>query len=233
MVGCGSRQDEADDGPTVVASTTWAGAYAKAAGATDVRVLNGAVQTDPLRTPQPSELATAAAADFVVFAESDPFAAELKAAAGDAVLVPVTLRYDRAVISDEVTRLGGILGASVAAQQWVTDFQATWDGIQVAGRSLNPIPPWRVVAEENVADWARFMGLNLVGVYQRGAVAAPQLARLRAARPKLQVDDADKLGAPPELGTPNVAVSNFPQDDLDMVPLIRRNTEIFTDAFNS
>ncbi|MGE3328299.1 MAG: ABC transporter substrate-binding protein, partial [Acidimicrobiia bacterium] len=59
----------------VVASTTWTGAYAKLAGATDIDVIAPtSVLHPPDYDPKPSDLVAAADADIVVYAEFEGFA---------------------------------------------------------------------------------------------------------------------------------------------------------------
>ncbi|MFC9585275.1 ABC transporter substrate-binding protein [Streptomyces yangpuensis] len=212
--------------PSVVVTTTWEGALAKAAGAEDIEVIvPQSVHHAPDYDPKPSDLAAVAKADFVLYAPFEPYAAKIKEAAGSgAKLVEVELDNDPDKVSAEVGRLAGLFGTADAAAQWKTGFdaeytklnkelQAGWPG----GRSPS------VVTQVFTAWSAKLAGATTVGTYGPEAVTPAQLAELAAKKPALVLDNAHmSTGAVlPDSGAKQVKIVNYPGDDLDLLPVYR------------
>ena len=112
----------------VVVTTTWEGAFAKAAGAEDVKVIvPKSVHHAPDYDPKPSDLAAVAKADFVLYAPFEPYAEKIKEAAGSR---PSSSRWTSTTIADkvsaEVARLGELFGTEEAAATWKTAFDTEY-----------------------------------------------------------------------------------------------------------
>ncbi|MER5298697.1 zinc ABC transporter substrate-binding protein [Streptomyces lasiicapitis] len=224
--GAGSGSDGKKGGPVVVATTTWEGAFAKAAGAEDVTVLvPPSTQHAPDYDPKPSDLAAVAKADFVLYAPFEPYADKIKDAAGsDAELVKVNLDNDAGKVRGEVTRLGGLFGTKGAAARWnktfdreyarlSKDLKASWPG----GRSP-------AVVSQVFTTWsARMAGARTVGTYGPEAVTASQLAGLSAKKPALVLDNAHMSTGKvlPDSGAEQVKIVNYPGKDLELLPVYR------------
>ncbi len=137
VTGCGDSSDPkaasapvaAKGKPVVVVTTTWEGAFAKAAGAEDITVIvPQSVHHAPDYDPKPSDLAAVAAADFVLYAPFEPYAAKIKEAAGSgAELVEVNLDNDPAKVTAEVDKLGALFGTEDAATEWKAGFETEYD----------------------------------------------------------------------------------------------------------
>ncbi|MFD6227664.1 ABC transporter substrate-binding protein [Streptomyces sp. NPDC060232] len=233
--GCGNDASSASGGkpelprtgkPSVVVTTTWEGALAKAAGAQDIKVIvPQSVHHAPDYDPKPSDLAAVSKADFVLYAPFEPYAAKIKEAAGsEAKLVEVELDNDPDKVSAEVGRLAGLFGTADDAAQWKTGFdaeyaklnkelQAGWPG----GRSPS------VVTQVFTAWSAKLAGATTVGTYGPEAVTPAQLAELAAKKPSLVLDNAHmSTGAVlPDSGAKQVRIVNYPGDDLDLLPVYR------------
>ncbi|WP_046776580.1 metal ABC transporter solute-binding protein, Zn/Mn family [Streptomyces yangpuensis] len=233
--GCGNGPSSASGGdqgqprtgkPSVVVTTTWEGALAKAAGAEDIKVIvPQSVHHAPDYDPRPSDLAAVAKADFVLYAPFEPYAAKIKEAAGSgAKLVEVELDNDPDKVSAEVGRLAGLFGTADAAAQWKTGFdaeytklnkelQAGWPG----GRSPS------VVTQVFTAWSAKLAGATTVGTFGPEAVTPAQLAELAAKKPSLVLDNAHmSTGAVlPDSDAKQVKIVNYPGDDLDLLPVYR------------
>lgn len=201
--------------PVVVVTTTWEGAFAKAAGAEDVKVIvPQSVHHAPDYDPKPSDLAAVAKADFVLYAPFEPYAAKIKEAAGSkAKLVEVNLDNDPDKAAAEVARLAGLFGTGDAATRWKTDFdtqyaqlnkevQAGWPG----GRSPS------VVTQVFTAWSAKLAGATTVGTYGPEAVTPAQLAELSAKKPELVLDNAHMSTGTvlPDSGAKQVKIVNYP-----------------------
>jgi zinc transport system substrate-binding protein len=215
----------AGDGDRVVASTTWAGALARAAGATDVTVIAPAIIPNQADfEPTADDLAPAGRADHVLYAESDGFAAQLKDAAGEAHLVPVKLSYGLADIRAQVTELGELLGTENAATQWLSAFDAEVTNLSASLQGVAPIPPFTAVAQVDVAHWATFAGVKVVASYGPAAVTADQRSALAASKPKLLLANVHLPAGTPDIpGAIRVDLANYPGEDLDLVAVFRTN----------
>ncbi|ASW54816.1 metal ABC transporter solute-binding protein, Zn/Mn family [Plantactinospora sp. KBS50] len=239
--GCGSAEDPAPaggtspapSGPKVVASTTWVGALARAAGATDITVVAPAsVQHPPDYDPKPSDLAAVAGADYILYAEFDGFAAKLKdAAGGSGKLVPVELENTPPKITSQVRRLAGIFGTTAAGDAWLTSFDSAYAELSGQVRAALPTPPPNAAAHLFMAYWADFAGLAVVGTYGPEPVTPGQLAELTAKKPTLVLANAHLPGANPDIpGAARVDIVNYPGADLDLIAVFRTNTDRLTAA---
>jgi zinc transport system substrate-binding protein len=241
VAGCGTENQSAAGGSPgsagsaatkVVASTTWAGALAKAAGATDVTVIAPPTTQNPAGyQPEPTDLNAAAGADYVVFAESDGFAAALTAAAGGAKLVPVDLANTPAKITAEVNRLGALFGTTEAATAWLVAFDAEYARLSNTIKAKLPTPAPTAVTHLRVASWGDFAGLQIIGTYGPQPAAPSQLQKLIAAKPRLVLADATAPSTDPAIpGAKRIDVTNYPKDDLDLLGVFRTNAAALTAA---
>ncbi|MFE9928858.1 metal ABC transporter solute-binding protein, Zn/Mn family [Streptomyces sp. NPDC005533] len=216
----------AKDKPVVVVTTSWEGAFARAAGAQDVKVIvPQSVHHAPDYDPKPSDLAAVAKADFVLYAPFEPYAAKIKEAAGSkAKLVEVNLDNDPDKVKAEVDKLGALFGTADAAAQWKTGFdteyaklnkdvQAAWPG----GKSPS------VVSQVFTAWAAKLAGATSVGTFGPEAVTPAQLADLSAKKPALVLDNAHMSTGTvlPDSGAKQVKIVNYPGEDLDLLPVYR------------
>ncbi|WP_091285933.1 metal ABC transporter solute-binding protein, Zn/Mn family [Micromonospora haikouensis] len=239
--GCGSTDDAAPassatpaaKGPKVVASTSWVGALAKAAGATDITVVAPAnVQHPPDYDPKPSDLAAVAGADYILYAEFDGFAARLKdAAGGTGKLVTVQLENTPGKITSEVSRLAGLFGTGDAATAWNSTFTTEYAKLSAQTKAALPNPAPTAVSHLFMAYWGDFAGISVVGTYGPQPVTPSQLAELTAKKPTLVLANAHLPGANPDIpGTTRVDVVNYPGTDLDLLGVFKTNTERLTAA---
>ncbi|MBO4161300.1 metal ABC transporter solute-binding protein, Zn/Mn family [Micromonospora antibiotica] len=239
--GCGSTDDPAPassatpvaKGPKVVASTSWVGALAKAAGATDITVVAPAnVQHPPDYDPKPSDLAAVAGADYILYAEFDGFAARLKDAAGSAgKLVTVQLENTPGKITSEVSRLAGLFGTGDAATTWNSAFTTEYAKLSAQAKAALPNPAPTAVSHLFMAYWGDFAGISVVGTYGPQPVTPSQLAELTAKKPTLVLANAHLPGANPDIpGATRVDVVNYPGTDLDLLGVFKTNTERLTAA---
>ncbi|MFD8635595.1 metal ABC transporter solute-binding protein, Zn/Mn family [Streptomyces sp. NPDC059533] len=214
------------DGPVVVVTTTWEGAFAKAAGAEDVKVIvPQSVHHAPDYDPKPSDLAAVAKADFVLYAPFEPYAAKIKEAVGSkAKPVEVNLDNDPDKVKAEVDRLAALFGTRDAATRWKSGFDVEYakqsEGVRAAwpgGKSPS------AVTQVFTAWAARLAGATTVGTYGPEAVTPGQLAELSAKKPALVLDNAHMSSGTvlPDSGARQVAIVNYPGEDLDLLPVYR------------
>ncbi|MGW1197958.1 metal ABC transporter solute-binding protein, Zn/Mn family [Streptomyces sp. NPDC002536] len=234
VTGCGSSGSAAghksgDGPPVVVATTTWEGAFAKAAGAQDVKVIvPSSVQHAPDYDPKPSDLTAVAHADFVLYASFEPYAKKLKEAAGaHAKLVEVDLDNDADKAMAEVTRLGKVFGTQNAAAKWNNSFKSEYGRL---GKELKDARPGgrapSVVAQVYSVWAAKMAGANVVGTYGPDAVTARQLSELSQKKPALVLDNVHMTTGTvlPGSGARQVEIVNYPGKDLDLLAVYRDAT---------
>lgn len=223
----GATQTGNSSGPKIVASTSWVGAFAKAAGATDIAVIASAnLQHPPDYDPKPSDLAKVAKADYVLFSEFDGFAAKIKdAAGGRATLVPVKLENSAAVIKTEVLRLAAMFGTTAVAGDWLSTFDKQQAdlaaGVKAKVKGVSPT----AVSHAFMAYWASFAGLTLVGTFGPEPVTPSRLADLTNMKPAIILANAHLPGTPEIAGAKKVDLINFPGGDLDLLSVFRTNSE--------
>lgn len=234
---CGSAEQPAPandqtDGPAVVASTSWAGAFATAAGAKNVTLVAPAsVPHAPDYDPKPSDLAKIADADYVLYAPFDSFAPRLKeAAGGQAQTVELNLENTPNNIRAEVTRLGQLFGTSAQATQWLAAFDQRYAELSAQVKAAIPQPPPTAVAHVFMAYWREFAGLPVQGTYGPEPVTPGKLAELTALQPDLVLANAHLPSNPDILGARTIELINFPGEDLNLLGVFEENSRRLTDA---
>ncbi|MEU0374929.1 zinc ABC transporter substrate-binding protein [Streptomyces sp. NPDC006283] len=245
---CGSgKADSADtrtsgkkngDAPVVVATTTWEGALAKAAGAKEVKVIvPSSAQHAPDYDPKPSDLAAVAGADFVLYAPFEPYAAKIKEAAGsDAKLVEVNLDNDADKASAEVSRLGKLFGTEDAAAKWDSSFKSEYGTLQKELKAAWPGGKAPAVVAQVFSVWsAKMTGAQVVGTYGPEAVTAKQLSDLAKKKPAYVFDNVHMTTGEvlPDSGAKQVEIVNYPGTDLDLLAVYKNAADTITKAMAS
>ncbi|MEU6756541.1 zinc ABC transporter substrate-binding protein [Streptomyces sp. NPDC046685] len=221
-----SASADAAEKPTVVVTTTWEGAFAKAAGAEDITVIvPQSVHHAPDYDPKPSDLAAVAKADFVLYAPFEPYAAKIKEAAGSkAKLVEVNLDNDPDKVKAEVDKLAGMFGTKDAATAWKTGFDTEYTKLNKEVQAAWPGGKAPAVVSQVFTVWAaKLAGATPVGTYGPEAVTPAQLAELSAKKPALVLDNAHMSTGTvlPDSGANQVKIVNYPGDDLDLLAVYR------------
>ncbi|ALV53525.1 metal ABC transporter solute-binding protein, Zn/Mn family [Streptomyces althioticus] len=227
-----------DTGPVVVATTSWEGAFAKAAGAEDVTVIvPESVQHAPDYDPKPSDLAAVADADFVLYAPFEPYAEKFKeAAGGDAELVEVDLDNDADKAKAEVTRLGEMFGTEATAAEWITSFDTEYGKLQKDLKSAWPDGKAPTVVAQVFSAWsAKLAGAEVVGTYGPEAVTAEQLSDLSKKKPQLVLDNVHMTTGTvlPDSGARQVGIVNYPDEDLDLLTVYKNAATTLEKAMNA
>ncbi|MEV7796265.1 zinc ABC transporter substrate-binding protein [Streptomyces sp. NPDC087512] len=246
--GCGGESDPSpsssdadavgkDTGPVVVATTSWEGAFAKAAGAKDVTVIvPESVQHAPDYDPKPSDLTAVADADFVLYAPFEPYAEKFKeAAGGDAELVEVNLDNDADKAKVEVTRLGAMFGTEAAAAEWITSFDTEYGKLQKDLKSAWPDGKAPTAVAQVFSAWsAKLAGAEVVGTYGPEAVTAKQLSDLSKKKPQLVLDNVHMTTGTvlPDSGARQVGIVNYPDKELDLLTVYKNAATTLEKAMN-
>ncbi|MFB7041614.1 MULTISPECIES: metal ABC transporter solute-binding protein, Zn/Mn family [unclassified Streptomyces] len=212
--------------PVVVVTTTWEGAFAKAAGADDVKVIvPQSVHHAPDYDPKPSDLAAVARADFVLYAPFEPYAAKIKEAAGSkAKLVEVNLDNDPDKVKAEVDKLAALFGTGEAATKWKTGFDSEYGKLNKDVRAAWPGGKSPVTVTQVFTVWAaKLAGVTPAGTYGPEAVTPAQLAELSGRKPALVLENAHMSTGTvlPDSGAEQVQIVNYPGEDLDLLAVYR------------
>ncbi|MER5493715.1 zinc ABC transporter substrate-binding protein [Streptomyces sp. NPDC002490] len=239
--GCGREETAGEGDPgtvTVVATTTWEGAFARAAGAKDVKVLvPPSTGHAPDYEPKPSDLTTVAAADFVLYAPFEPYAEQIKDAAGSqAELVEVGLDNDAAKVRAEVTRLAALFGTEDAAADWRKRFDAHYARLEKELKADWPDGKRPKVVSQVFTTWAaKLAGARTVGAFGPEAVTPEQLSRLSAHEPALVLDNAHMTTGEVLPGTDarQVDVVNYPDRDLDLLAVYEDAATALSEAMTA
>ncbi|MFJ8078250.1 metal ABC transporter solute-binding protein, Zn/Mn family [Streptomyces sp. NPDC096176] len=227
-----------DDAPVVVATTTWEGAFAKAAGAEDVQVIvPSSAQHAPDYDPKPSDLTAIAGADFVLYAPFEPYAEKIKEAAGsDAKLVEVNLDNDADKASAEVTRLGKLFGTEDAAAKWNTSFKTEYGTLQKDLKGAWPEGKAPAVVAQVFSVWsAKMTGAEVSGTYGPQAVTAKQLSDLSKKKPAYVFNNVHMTTGKvlPDSGAKQVEIVNYPGRDLDLLSVYKNAAQTIEKAMAS
>lgn len=227
-----TQADNPADGPVVVASTSWAGAFATAAGAKNVTLVAPAsVPHAPDYDPKPSDLAKIATADYVLYAPFDSFAPRLnEAAGGQAKTVELNLENTPQNIRAEVTRLGELFGTTAQATEWLATFDRRYAELSAQVKAAEPQPAPNAVAHAFMTYWGEFAGLPVKGTFGPEPVTPGQLAQLTALRPGVVLANAHIPSNPDIAGARTIELINYPAADLSLLGVFEENTRRLTDA---
>ncbi|GAB3483998.1 zinc ABC transporter substrate-binding protein [Amycolatopsis cihanbeyliensis] len=238
LAGCGSAGGDAEEnapagrgeGPGVVAASAWEGAFARAAGATNVTVIvPPSIKHAPDYDPKPSDLAAVAEADYVLYAPFEGFAGKLKDAAGSsAELVELKLDNARDTMTAEIRRLAGMFGTEQAAESWIGGFETEYDRLSSEVRDAwREGKPPKVVHQAFLGFAAQLAGAEVLGTYGPGPVTARQLAELSAKEPEFVFDNEQMSTGTvlPGSSARQLGLSNYPGEDMELLSVYRTTAQ--------
>lgn len=219
----------AQPAPTVVASTAWVAALARAAGSAQVTVIApSGLAHPPDYDPKPSDLLAVSRADVVLVAGYESFLPRIRSVLGGrGQLLTVTTTYDPMIVRRELAAIAAVLGTRAAAEASADRYDNAWR--ESAGRLRKKmgdrVPV--VVAQRFMLPWVALLGVEPAGTFGPGPVSPDDLRRLKALNPTLIIDNAH---APPATslaevtGARRVALVNFPVGDEGPLEVLNRNT---------
>lgn len=210
----------------VVASTSWAAAIARAAGASEVQVIAPeGLQHPPDYDPKPSDLIAIGQAQVVVLGGFEGFAAKLMEAVGSsAKVVRLQLSYDPNTVEDEVLRLGEILGTRHAAQafaaRWRTEVAAIHARLhrRTHGRTC--------LVHLFFVPWARMAGFTVLETFGPQPLSIPQVGKLAGLHPAFILDNAHMPQAhvlAEATGAKHIVLANFPGPGQGLLDVLHAN----------
>ncbi|GAB1409321.1 hypothetical protein MASR1M90_04750 [Desulfovibrionales bacterium] len=221
--------------PVVVAATSWAAAFARAAGAEQVVVIAPENLQHPADyDPKPTDLLRLQRADFLVLGGFEGFANRLReAAASSAVVVQVHLDNSPETIRTEVLRLGELFGTQDAAHAFVQRFEQECAALRSELRDAMHGKSTRAVAHTFMTTWADFAGLDLLDTYGPGLLQPSDVLRLSSLRPDFVLDNGHMPGGAPIAEASQarlVTLINFPGTGMDLLDVFRANARALAEA---
>lgn len=221
--------------PVVAAATSWAAAFARAAGAKEVLVIAPENLQHPADyDPKPSDLLHLRNADFVVLGGFEGFAQRLHDAAGSkAVFIQVHLNNDPETVSAEILRLGKQLGTKTQAQAFVEHFEQQCAALSQEIQTALKNSDYQVVAHTFMTNWADFAGFKLLDSYGPGPLQPSDVLRLSTLNPDLVLDNGHMPSGAPIAEAARaklVTLINFPGPGMDLYAVFRANTTALVEA---
>ena len=212
----------------IIASTSWAAAYARAAGATNVRVIAPeGLQHPPDYDPKPSDLMAIHEAKYLLLGGFEGFASRLAEAAGStATLIRLRLTFDPALVESEILRLGQILGTQSQAEAFVVQWRHE---VAEASHRLRQHPPRTCLVHVFLQPWAQLAGLEVRGTFGPKPLSVPELTRLAGLGAELILDNAHMPLAEPlasATGARRVVLRNFPGPGQGLLDVLHDNTAL-------
>lgn len=201
-------------GPSIVASTSWVGAIAEAAGAQQVLVLAPVeLRHPPEYDFSPNDIIRASQADLVFWAGYEGFIRNLVQAAeiSDNRLIQVTTNNAPDQLALSVENVSTLLGTTDAYQSWKTDLDALVDEI---GRNSvhKDMTGTKVAVQFHHQALARYLGYQVVAVFGPQELTLGDIQKIDSMDPDLIIDNWHSVQGEPlrKDGRDYVQLVNFP-----------------------
>jgi zinc transport system substrate-binding protein/iron/zinc/copper transport system substrate-binding protein len=187
----GTRGLCADSKVIVVASTSWTGAIARAAGADEVRILAPLeLKHPPEYDYRPADIAKLKDAGAFVYAGYEPFAKKLLEASGfpqNKVFTVVTTN-EPGILKQQAKILADKLGTQAGEAEWETRFnRITADILKQAGQKK--ISQIKVLVQQHQQPFAKWLGYNIVGVFGAEEMSPAKVMEYANLKPDLVIDN--------------------------------------------
>lgn len=172
----------------VAASTSLAGAIAKAAGAKEVRVLTpGEVRHPPEYDLKPSDLLKFEGVDIVVYGGYERMVAKLLETSKNKKVLVIQIETDTSPekLVTQARKISKILKTEKKEQTWERRFSERLKGLQ---KQISPFFGKRAVVHRFAEPFARWAGLSIVQIISPGELTAKVVAEAIANKPELVVD---------------------------------------------
>ncbi len=213
----------------VVASTSWTGAIAKAAGADEVRVLAPLeLKHPPEYDFRPGDLQRLVNADFLVWAGYEPFITRLQESAGlpPEQVVKVLTTNTPSNLVEQVTYLGEVFGTKKVAENWVKEFTSAVELMEKRAQE-SKLSEKRVVVQMHQEGFVRWLGFDVVGVFSAEELSPAKIIEFASLKPDLVIDNFHNpqgKGISEVAGVPRIEIRNFPGEaDVDISVLFKEN----------
>jgi hypothetical protein len=175
---------------TVVASTSWTGSIARAAGARSVHILAPlTLQHPPEYALKPSDLIAVRSASVVVYAGYERFAKKLveTAAGTDTRLIKIVTDNTPATVKAQALLIAKELGTIPEYNVWAKKFTTLTGGLRT--KVLGAYGDRPVIVQKFMESFARWIGLNVVGDFGPADPSPSVVVRLAGRHPSVVIDN--------------------------------------------
>lgn len=202
---------------SVVASTSWTAAIARAAGADDVVVIAPLeLKHPPEYEIKPSDLDAVSGASLVVYGGYEKFAKRLVETSGGAGTAELKLNTDNvpATLKAEAKKVADYIGTAAAYEKWAASFDPFAEAMRA--RVMAAYPDKRVAVQRMLKTYAQWLGFEVVGTFGPGEPSPAVVLELVRLKPALVIDNYHNPSGKPvaeSLKAPIVELINFPGKD--------------------
>jgi len=172
----------------VVASTSLAGAIAKAAGAKEVRVITpGEMRHPPEYDLRPSDLLKFEGADIVVYGGYERMVSKLLETSKNKNILAIQIDTGTSPenLMVQARKIAAVLKTEKEEQIWEEDFLRKLEGLN---EKLSPFSAKRAVVHRFAQPFAKWAGLSIVQVIAPGELTPKAIAEALVQKPDLVVD---------------------------------------------
>jgi zinc transport system substrate-binding protein/iron/zinc/copper transport system substrate-binding protein len=172
----------------VVASTSLAGAIAKAAGAKEVRVITpGEMRHPPEYDLKPSDLLRFDGADIVVYGGYERMVQKLLETSKNKNILAIQIDTETSPenLMNQVQKISKMLGTEKERQAWEENFV---ERLKLLKKKISPYSGRKAVVHRFAQPFARWAGLHVVQTISSGELTPKVIADAVMQKPELVVD---------------------------------------------
>ncbi|MDR2484819.1 MAG: ABC transporter substrate-binding protein [Treponema sp.] len=221
---------------TVIASTSWVAAIARAGGARNVRILAPVdLRHPPEYELKPSDLTAVGKADLIIYAGWEMFAQKLAETAGGAQVQIITVNTANTpdALKAEARKVAEILGTMEAFEAWAKTFDPFAEDLRREILAAYPGP--RAVVQRMQTPFAQWLGFEIAGEYGPAEPSPAVILELVRTGPALVIDNYHGPSGFPiaeAADAPYAELLNFPGKDgtETLEDLFRYNARVLINA---
>ncbi|HOJ77022.1 MAG TPA: zinc ABC transporter substrate-binding protein [Bacillota bacterium] len=175
----------------VVASTSWTGAIAEAAGADEVRVLAPfELKHPPEYDYRPSDLAKLINAALLVYAGYEGFIKKLVEASSipESKIVKIMTVNDPANLKQQARLLAEKLGTEAQEKIWEEQFDRVTGEILKRAEQKN-VSKTRALVQQHQVPFAKWLGYDIVGVFSANELSPAKVMEYANLKPDIIIDN--------------------------------------------
>ena len=172
----------------VVASTSLAGAIAKAAGAKEVRIITpGETRHPPEYDLRPSDLLKFEGADIVVYGGYERMVQKLLETSKNRNILAIQIDTETSPenLMNQVRKISKMLGTEKERQVWEESFV---ERLKLLQKKISPYSERKAVVHRFAQPFARWAGLHVVQIISPGELTPKVIADAVIQKPEIVVD---------------------------------------------
>lgn len=224
-----ANRAKAEDKIIVVASTSWTGAIAKAAGADEVRILAPfELKHPPEYDYRPSDIARLRQTHLLVYGGYEPFVEKLAAAAGfpRERLIAIHTSNNPDNLKKQARLLAERMGTQKREVIWEKAFEKALADIQKQAKKNNNSRK-RVLVQKYQLPFVKWLGFNVIGAFDTDELSPNKVMRYALMKPDMVIDNFHNPQGKPiaEIARCDyAAIINFPSANApSLIELLKEN----------